>query len=473
MAEIIVNPAIDGAPVEIVCGDANADVIRFTFDRYSEGIDLAGLAWSVTVKNAAGFSDVYMEGFGLSELEESEESISLKWELFGVATAAAGRETYMLQGLQGKALVKRFPVRAINVLSYLQSSLSDEAEADNTALRETIEYVGNQLPGILEAEAQRKAAEEERVEAETGRIAAEEERAAAEEGRVQAEQERVQAEQGRVEEFAQAQQERTEAFEQAQQERAEAFGQVSLTAVKVGTVTTVTAVNIGGSVTIAEVLDGKDGEGSGDMSKQLYDPDGDGVVENADHASEADHAANSDHAAKADHATSADHATEADRAADSDHATEADRAKNADNAVLYSAQELETAQQAQARRNIGVIEIPTPTAADSGKALMVDARGTYAIGVKPATATFLSATIPTAGWSAAAPYTVEIALSGMLASDTPLVDIAQTGAEETDAPIREAWTLITRIVPGDGSITVTAAEELPTVEIPIHMVVIR
>lgn len=312
MAEIIVNPAVDSAPVDIVCGNANAEVIRFVFDRYSEGIDLAGLAWSVTVKNAAGFSDVYMEGHGVSELEETADSISLKWMLFGVATGAAGRTTYMLEGLQGKALIKRFPVRVVNVLSYFKSELSDEAEGDNSALHETIEYVGNELPKILDAEAARRLAEAARVEAEAARTAAEEARAAAETAR-----------------------------QQAETLRAEAFALLNLTVKKEGSVTTVTAVNTKGEQTTAQVKDGDAGEGTGDMLKSVYDPDGDGSVKLADKAKTAE-----------DIPTPV--ATDAGKAiivqADGSYGLGEAGSKDA---VLYTAQTLTEEQKAQARENIG------------------------------------------------------------------------------------------------------------------------
>ncbi|MBQ8507228.1 MAG: hypothetical protein IJ466_07365 [Clostridia bacterium] len=84
-----------------------------------------------------------------------------------------------------------------------------------------------------------------------------------------------------------------------------------------------------------------------------------------------------------------------------------------------------------------------------------------------------SAVIPAAGWSSDAPYSVVVEVPGMLESDIPLVDIIQSGSEDTDAPMREAWALVTRIVAGNDSITAYAAEELPEVEIAIQMKVVR
>lgn len=156
MAEIIINPAAETTvPVDIVCGNAETDTISFVFDRFDAGNDLAGLAWAVTVKNAAGFADVYMPGMGILDVQETNDTITIRWRLYGTATSAAGRMLYQLEGTLGKAVIKRFPVHVINILSYVSAQLSDDAEADNSNLHETIEYVGLELPKILAAEAKR------------------------------------------------------------------------------------------------------------------------------------------------------------------------------------------------------------------------------------------------------------------------------------------------------------------------------
>lgn len=158
MADIIINPAEVTKPTDIVCGNAEAEIIRFVFDRYSEGVDLAGLAWSVSVKNSAGFSDVYMLDSGIIDVYETEDTVNVRWKLYGTATAAAGRLLYQLEGLLGKALIKRFPVHTLNIVSYLATSLSSNAADDNANLRNTIEFVGNELPKIVAAEKARAAA---------------------------------------------------------------------------------------------------------------------------------------------------------------------------------------------------------------------------------------------------------------------------------------------------------------------------
>lgn len=90
-----------------------------------------------------------------------------------------------------------------------------------------------------------------------------------------------------------------------------------------------------------------------------------------------------------------------------------------------------------------------------------------------ATAALYPLTLPSTGWTGdAAPYTQEVAVTGITASDTPLVDIVQTGTEATDEPMREAWGVVTRMVTGAGKVTAYASEK-PTVNIPIQLKVVK
>lgn len=93
--------------------------------------------------------------------------------------------------------------------------------------------------------------------------------------------------------------------------------------------------------------------------------------------------------------------------------------------------------------------------------------------VGAATTSLYEATLVTSGWAGTvAPYTQTIAVTGMLDTDTPIVDILQSGTESTDEAMRIAWELITRITAGAGSITVYASD-LPESEIAIQMRVVR
>lgn len=84
-----------------------------------------------------------------------------------------------------------------------------------------------------------------------------------------------------------------------------------------------------------------------------------------------------------------------------------------------------------------------------------------------------TATIPTAGWSNSAPYTVSINVTGILNTDNPTIGLVQSDTLSTRQAQREAWSKISRITTSNGSITVYADEEKPTTAIPIQIKCIR
>ncbi len=80
-----------------------------------------------------------------------------------------------------------------------------------------------------------------------------------------------------------------------------------------------------------------------------------------------------------------------------------------------------------------------------------------------------TATIPVSGWvGTAAPFTRQITVNGILASDRPIIDIVQSGTFTADSRICESWTGITRIPARNDGLTVTA-EVVPEVAIPIQV----
>lgn len=82
------------------------------------------------------------------------------------------------------------------------------------------------------------------------------------------------------------------------------------------------------------------------------------------------------------------------------------------------------------------------------------------------------ATISTSWTGSEAPYTQTITVSGILASDTPFVDMVPDSIYATAQAQEEAWSKIYRIVTTDDTITVYAHEKT-SVSVPIKMVVIR
>ena len=118
--------------------------------------------------------------------------------------------------------------------------------------------------------------------------------------------------------------------------------------------------------------------------------------------------------------------------------------------------------------------------ADVADALAGDARitteqvtGLQGILDAKATVSHFTATIPNTGWTGTeAPYIIEMAVAGVLATDNPIADIVQTGTWATDEVMREDWGKITRITTAADKITVTASE-IPAAGIAIQMKVVR
>ena len=92
--------------------------------------------------------------------------------------------------------------------------------------------------------------------------------------------------------------------------------------------------------------------------------------------------------------------------------------------------------------------------------------------IEKATVNTYLATIPTTGWTASAPFYVDITIEGMLETDRPHITPAYTGVDETDNAISEAWNKIKRAITTANGLRVYA-EEAPTIEIPIQIEVVR
>ena len=85
----------------------------------------------------------------------------------------------------------------------------------------------------------------------------------------------------------------------------------------------------------------------------------------------------------------------------------------------------------------------------------------------------LTATLDTDDWTGTeAPFTQIQEVSGILATDVPIVDVVLSGDWEVDEARLEAWGYIYRIVTSDNSITAYAREK-PDVALPLQLKVVR
>lgn len=81
-------------------------------------------------------------------------------------------------------------------------------------------------------------------------------------------------------------------------------------------------------------------------------------------------------------------------------------------------------------------------------------------------------TLDTTWTGTSAPFTKTQAVTGILATDIPIVDVVMSGTYATDEARQEAWSNIYRITTADNSITLYAKEK-PTVNLPIQLKVVR
>ena len=83
-----------------------------------------------------------------------------------------------------------------------------------------------------------------------------------------------------------------------------------------------------------------------------------------------------------------------------------------------------------------------------------------------------TATLSASGWSASAPYTQTVNVTGITATMTPIADIVLSATQATAETELEDWGKVSKIVTGAGSITVTCFKEKPTVALNIIMKVV-
>ena len=81
-------------------------------------------------------------------------------------------------------------------------------------------------------------------------------------------------------------------------------------------------------------------------------------------------------------------------------------------------------------------------------------------------------TLDTSWSGSAAPYSNSVTVTGILATDTPIIDVVMSGTYSTDEARIEAWGYIYRAVTANGSITFYATEK-PTVSLPVQIKVVR
>jgi len=84
-----------------------------------------------------------------------------------------------------------------------------------------------------------------------------------------------------------------------------------------------------------------------------------------------------------------------------------------------------------------------------------------------------TATIQAANWSESeAPFSQSVSVSGILSTDTPIIDVVMSGTYGTDIERSSQWNYVYRAVTGANSITFYAKTK-PTIDLPIQIKVVR
>jgi len=84
----------------------------------------------------------------------------------------------------------------------------------------------------------------------------------------------------------------------------------------------------------------------------------------------------------------------------------------------------------------------------------------------------INVTLNTTWLGTSAPFSKTVTVSGILSTDTPIIDVVMSGTYSTDEARIEAWGYIYRAVTANGSITFYATEK-PTASLPIQIKVVR
>jgi hypothetical protein len=152
-------------------------------------------------------------------------------------------------------------------------------------------------------------------------------------------------------------------------------------------------------------------------------------------------------------------------------------------AVRYNEdQTLTDGQKAQARTNIGATsaadvdeKVSGSVKATTTQTFTNDQKTQARTNISAAATASYTATLTVAGWTGtAAPYTQEATVAGILASDSPFVDVDMTGLASADdmTAAQDAFGLILKATAGAGKITFVASDK-PDVALTVKIKVVR
>lgn len=76
-------------------------------------------------------------------------------------------------------------------------------------------------------------------------------------------------------------------------------------------------------------------------------------------------------------------------------------------------------------------------------------------------------------WAGEGPYTQTVIAEGILATDEPIADVMLSSIVDDALPQEDAWSCVSKIITGDGSVTAICFESRPEVNITARLKVVR
>lgn len=90
-----------------------------------------------------------------------------------------------------------------------------------------------------------------------------------------------------------------------------------------------------------------------------------------------------------------------------------------------------------------------------------------------ATTTMFQVTLPVLGWSRTIPYTQDVEIEEILATDDPIADVILSDTMDIAINQSNSWSCVSKITTYDGGITVTCFEDKPETDIQVKLKVVR
>jgi len=97
MINVDVSKSSHEHTIKLVCGDRRTSRIRIRINRYADGVDLSGLAWSVSYKNSAGAGNTDV----ICVVDVCGSDLRFEWTIPDAVSAVSGISQFFVFGTDG------------------------------------------------------------------------------------------------------------------------------------------------------------------------------------------------------------------------------------------------------------------------------------------------------------------------------------------------------------------------------------